>query len=336
MRAVRIHEFGGPEQCRLEEVEARVPGFGEVAVRVRATSLNYRDLMVLKGAYNPRIKFPFVPLSDGAGEVISLGAGVGRFRVGDRVAAAFMPGWISGPPSESASASALGGGGKGMLSEVVVLPEEGLVAIPEHLTFEEAATLPCAGVTAWNALVEEGGIQPGQTVLIQGTGGVSLFALQIAKAAGATVFATSGSDDKLARVLELGAADGVNYKTNPEWDKQVRDWTGGEGVDHVVEVGGAGTLARSLRVLKIGGRLSLIGVLSGVVSDLNITPILMRSIRVQGIYVGSQSMFERFNRAISAHRIHPVIDRVFELEEVADALRHMESGAHFGKIVIRL
>ena len=336
MRAIQVHQFGGPEQYRLEEVEAKVPMNGEVAVRVRAVALNYRDLLVLKGAYNPRIRFPFIPLSDGAGEVFAVGPGVQRFKVGDRVAAAFMPGWVNGPLTEAGSGSSLGGGGVGMLSEIVVLPEEGLVSIPDHLSFEEAATLPCAAVTAWHALVEEGGIKPGQTVLIQGTGGVSLFALQIAKAAGATVFATSGSDAKLAKVIEMGAANGVNYRTNPEWDRQVRDWTCGEGVDHVVEVGGAGTLTKSLRVVKTGGRVSLIGVLSGGVSELNIMPILMKSIRVQGIYVGSRSMFENLNRAIASNRIHPVIDRIFPLEEVSDALRSMESGAHFGKIVIEI
>ena len=336
MRTVRIHQFGGPEQYRVEDFEAKAPGSGEVAVRVRAASLNFRDLLVLKGAYNPKIPFPFVPLSDGAGEVLEVGPGVQRFKAGDRVAAAFMPRWLSGPPTEAASASALGGGGVGMLSEVVVLPAEGLVPIPSHLSFEEAATLPCAGVTAWNALVEEGEIRPGQTVLIQGTGGVSLFALQIAKAAGARVIATSGSETKLARVLEMGASDVVNYKTNPEWDRRVRELTGGEGVDHVIEVGGAGTLARSLRAVKIGGRVSLIGVLSGGVSDINIFPILMKSLRIQGIYVGSRLMFEHFNGAVAANRIHPVIDRVFDLQDAPDALRYIESGTHFGKIVIRL
>jgi NADPH:quinone reductase-like Zn-dependent oxidoreductase len=209
--------------------------------------LNFRDLLVLKGQYNPKIALPAVPLSDGAGEVEAVGPGVTRVKSGDRVAAAFMPGWVGGEPTESKARTALGAGGAGMLAEVVVLPAEGLVKIPDHLTFEEASSLPCAGVTAWHAVVTEGQVKAGDTVLILGTGGVSMFALQFARLNGARVIATSGSDEKLQRVLDLGASDGINYKTTPEWDKAVRSLTGGEGVDHVVEVGGAGTLSRSLR-----------------------------------------------------------------------------------------
>lgn len=336
MKAVRIQQLGGPEGLRIDELSEPLAGPGEAVVRVRAASLNYRDLMVLKGIYNPRIALPAVPLSDGAGEVTSVGAGVTRVKPGDRVASAFMPGWIGGGATEVKAKSALGAGGIGMLAESVVLPADGLVTIPEHLTFEEAATLPCAAVTAWHALVFEGRIQAGETVLVLGTGGVSMFALQFARLNGARVIVTSRSAEKLAKALELGASDGIDTTATPDWDKAARALTGGEGVDHVVEVGGAGTLTRSLRVVKTGGRVSLIGVLSGGSSEVNILPVLMRNLRVQGIFVGSVEMFEAMNRAIGLHRLRPVIDSVFPIERAAEAYRHLESGAHFGKIVIRL
>jgi NADPH:quinone reductase-like Zn-dependent oxidoreductase len=336
MKAIRVHQLGGPEGLRIEEISTPSPGPGEVAVRVHATSLNYRDLMMIRGQYNPRIPVPFVPLSDGAGEVEAVGSGVTRWREGDRVAAAFMPGWISGGPTDAAVRSALGAGGTGMLAERVVIPADGLVAIPEHLTFEEAATLPCAAVTAWHAVVTEGQIRAGDTVLVLGTGGVSVFALQFALLHGARVLATSGSEEKLQRIKDLGASDGVNYKVFPDWDKVVRELTDREGVDHVVEVGGAGSLSRSLRAVKTGGRVSMIGVLTGGVSEVNVLPILMRNLRVQGIFVGSVAMFEQMNRAITMHRLRPVVDRVFPFEHAAEAFRHMESGSHFGKIVVRV
>jgi NADPH:quinone reductase-like Zn-dependent oxidoreductase len=335
MKAVRIHQLGGPEGLTLDGVPEPTPGPGEVAVRVRATSLNYRDLMVLKGQYNPKLALPAVPLSDGAGEVSGVGPGVSRFHEGDRVAAAFMPGWVDGGVTDAKARTALGAGGLGMLAETVVLPAEGVVAIPPHLTFEEAATLPCAAVTAWHALVTEGNLKAGDTVLVQGTGGVSLFALQFARMHGARVIATSGSDEKLERALRLGASDGVNYKTTPDWDKAARSLTGGEGVDHVVEVGGAGTLSRSLRAVKPGGRVSLIGVLTGGASEVNIMPVLMKNLGIQGIFVGSVAMFEAMNRAISLAAMRPVVDRVVPVDQAAEAYRHMAAGAHFGKIVIR-
>jgi NADPH:quinone reductase-like Zn-dependent oxidoreductase len=336
MRAIRLHEVGEASKLRVDELPEPTPGPGEAAVRVRATSLNYRDLMVRSGAYNPQLKTPFVPLSDGAGEVSVVGPGVTRVKPGDRVAAAFMPGWIAGRPTEDGGKTALGAGGIGMLAETVVLPAEGLVAIPDHLTFEEAATLPCAAVTAWHALVEEGNLRAGETVLIQGTGGVSIFALQIATLFGARVIVTSSSDEKLEKAIALGATDGINYKTTPEWDKAVRSLTGGEGVDHVVEVGGAGTLGRSLRAARLGGRVSVIGVLSGVTGEVDTRPILMKNLTVQGIYVGSRAMFEAMNRAITLHRLRPIVDRAFKLDEAEDAYERMRSGSHFGKIVIRL
>ncbi len=336
MKAIRIHQLGGPDSLRLDDLPEPIPAPGEALVRVHAASLNFRDLLVLKGQYNPRIALPAVPLSDGAGEVEAVGTGVTRVKPGDRVAAAFMPGWVGGAPSDARARTALGAGGTGMLAEMVALPAEGLVKIPDHLTFEEASTLPCAGVTAWHAVVTEGQVKAGDTVLVQGTGGVSMFALQFARLNGARVIATSSSDEKLSRVLALGASDGINYKTNPDWEKAVRELTGGEGVDQVVEVGGAGTLTRSLRAARTGGRVSLIGVLTGGSSEVDIRPALMKNLRIQGIYVGSVEMFEAMNRAIAQHRIRPVVDSIFQIERAAEAYRHLESGAHFGKIVIRL
>lgn len=336
MKAIRVHQFGGPEGLRLDDVPEPSPGPGEVAVRVRACSLNYRDLMVVRGHYNPKAPLPMVPLSDGAGEVVAVGPGASRFAVGDRVAAAFMPGWVSGGPTDEGARSALGGGGNGMLAETVVIAETGLVSVPEHLTFEEAATLPCAAVTAWHALVTEGQVKAGETVLVQGTGGVSVFAARFALTHGARVIATSSSDEKLERMRSTGASDGVNYKSTPEWDKAVRDLTDGRGVDHVVEVGGADTLGKSLKAVKTGGRVAMIGVLTGGSAEVNVLPVLMKNVRVQGIYVGSVAMFEAMNRAISLHKLHPVIDRVFPMDQTADALRHIESGSHFGKIVVRV
>jgi NADPH:quinone reductase-like Zn-dependent oxidoreductase len=274
------------------------------------------------------------PLSDGVGEVAAVGEGVTRVKKGDRVAGAFMPGWVGGELTEAKAKTALGGGGTGMLAESVVLPEEGVVAVPAHLSDEEAATVPCAAVTAWNAVVSSGGVKAGDAVLVQGTGGVSLFALQFARLLGARVIATSGSDAKLARVMQMGASDGINYKTTPEWGNRVRELTG-VGVDHVVEVGGAGTLGESLRAVRTAGTISLIGVLSGV-GQANPLPILMKNVRVQGIYVGSRDMFEAMNRAIGLHKLRPVVDRVFPFAEARAALKYMESAAHFGKIVLRV
>jgi NADPH:quinone reductase-like Zn-dependent oxidoreductase len=291
--------------------------------------------MVLKGWYNPKLKMPAVPLSDGVGEVVEVGQGVSRFKVGDRVAGCFMPKWIAGEIHEAAARSALGGGGPaGMLSEYVAISEEGVVAVPEHLSDEQGAALPCAAVTAWHALVPEGHVKSGDSVLVLGTGGVSIFALQFARLHGARVIVTSSSDEKLAKARELGAAEGINYKSTPAWDKRVLELTGGVGVNFVVEVGGAGTLGQSLKAVKAGGQVSLIGVLSGG-GDVNPLPILMKNIRVQGIFVGTREMFEDMNRAISLHRLTPIVDRVFPFAEAAEAYRYMESAAHFGKIAIK-
>jgi NADPH:quinone reductase-like Zn-dependent oxidoreductase len=309
------------------------PGPGQVLVRMKAWSLNYRDLMLIKGQYNPKLKLPFVPLSDGAGEVAAVGPGVRRVKVGDRVASCFMQDWVGGEPSDAKGKSALGGALPGVLAEYAVLEEDGVVSVPSHLSDEEAATLPCAALTAWHALVESGRVKAGDSVLVQGTGGVSLFALQFAKMHGARVIATSSHEEKLARVRQMGASDGINYKQVPEWGDKVRELTGG-GVDHVVEVGGAGTLNQSLRAVRTAGHVALIGVLAGP-GNVNPLPVLMKSIRIHGIFVGSRDMFEAMNRAIALQQMHPVIDRVFPFTEIRQALRHMESGSHFGKICLR-
>jgi NADPH:quinone reductase-like Zn-dependent oxidoreductase len=335
MKAYRLHAFTGLDGIRQENLSSPVPGPGEVLVRVRAVSLNYRDLLISKGLYNPKLKLPLIPLSDGAGEVAVTGAGVTRFRPGDRVTANFMPAWVGGQIDDTSARSALGGDVNGMFAEEVVLPEASLVRVPGHLSFEEAATLPCAAVTAWHALMVGGGVKPGDTVLTQGTGGVSIFALQFARMAGARVLSTSSHDEKLGRLKELGASDLINYKTTPDWDVPVRALTGGVGVDQVVEVGGAGTLARSIKAVRMGGYIALIGVLAGL-GEVNPMPLLMKSVRIQGIFVGSRTMFEAMNQAISVNQLHPVIDRVFPFDDAIAALRHMESGAHFGKVVVRV
>jgi NADPH:quinone reductase-like Zn-dependent oxidoreductase len=335
MRGYRLHAFGGPDALRMEVLPDPRPGTGEALVRIRAAALNFRDLLVAKGQYGRNLPLPLIPLSDGAGEVAEVGPGVTRVKPGDRVAATFMTGWLDGPPSEEKARTALGGAVDGVLAEVRVFPQEALVPVPEHLSYEEASTLPCAAVTAWHALMEGRGLTPGDTVLVQGTGGVSLFALQFARLAGARVIATSSKDDKLQRARTLGACDGINYRSTPDWDKAVRALTDGVGVDHVIEVGGAGTLGKSLKAVRMGGRISLIGVLSGA-GDVSFVPILMRNIDVQGIFVGSRAMFEAMNRAITLHQLRPVVDRVFAFDQVPAALQYLETGAHFGKVVIRV
>ncbi len=335
MQVYEIERPGSIDALRLTERPRPVPGPGQVLMRVRACSLNYRDLAVVRGTYARGLKLPLIPLSDGAGEVVEAGPGVTRFGVGDRVAAIFMQSWIAGGPREEYARSALGGAIDGMLAEYVALDEQGLVPLPAHLTYEDAATLPCAAVTAWNALVSEGRLKAGDTILVLGSGGVSVFALQFARMAGARVIATSSSEEKLSRLLELGAFAGVNYRTTPQWDKRVRELSGGRGVDHVVEVGGAGTLARSLNAVRQGGRVSLIGVLTGA-GEVDPTPVLRKAITLQGIFVGSREMFEEMNRAIETAAMRPLVDRVFPFAQAREAYRYLESAAHFGKIVIRL
>lgn len=333
MKSFLLKSGFGIDSLSCEDVPEPKPGPGEILIKMRAWSLNYRDLLVVRGVYAPKLKFPFQILSDGIGEVVETGPGVSRIKTGQRVAGTFMQKWVEGGLDEGKAKSALGGNIPGLAADYVVLDAEGAVHVPTHLTDEEAATLPCAAVTAWNALVTSGHLAAGETILAQGTGGVSLFALQFARLLGARVIITSSSDSKLERALNLGASDGINYRTTPEWGAATRDLTAGRGVDHIVEVGGAGTLPQSLHAVRFGGRISLIGVLTG--GEVNPTPILMKGVTVRGIFVGSREMFEAMNRAIDLNGLKPVVDQVFPFAELPEALRHMESGAHFGKIVIR-
>lgn len=334
MKAYELRGGFGIESLQLIDRPQPQPGPGQAMLKLRAWSLNYRDLMIVKGLYNPKLHLPLTPLSDGVGEVVAVGDGVTRVKTGDRVAPIFMQKWIDGELTEAKARSALGGAIEGLLAEYAVMDEDGVVHVPEHLSNEEAATLPCAAVTAWHALVTKGAVAAGNTVLVQGTGGVSLFALQFARLRGARVIATSSSAAKLARALALGASDGVNYRTTPEWGPRIRELTGGVGVYHVVEVGGAGTFRESLRAVRMGGRISLIGVLSGP-GQVDPTPILMKNVCVQGVFVGSRAMFEAMNATIAAQQLRPVVDRVFAFDEIREALRYMESGSHFGKIGVR-
>ncbi len=337
MRAYEITEFG-IDGLKINDQEVPEPRFGEVLVKFSAFSVNFRDLMTVRGDYNKRMRLPVTPFSDGAGEVAAVGEGVERWVVGDRVMPIFMQGWAEGAIDAEKSKTALGGGQRwqGVLREYGTFSQDGLVSIPSHLSFEEAATLPCAAVTAWHALFDAGRLQAGETVLTLGTGGVSTFATQFAVMAGAKVIATSSSDEKLEKVRSLGAAETINYRNIPEWDSAVATLTGGVGVDHVVEVGGPGTIGRSLKAVKTGGHVAVIGVLDTGESDFSPMPILMRSLRLTGIYVGSRKMFEDMNAAISHAKLRPVVDSIFDFEDARDALRYMEKASHFGKIVIKI
>jgi NADPH:quinone reductase-like Zn-dependent oxidoreductase len=335
MRAYQLPK-GGAGVDALVEVERPEPkpAHRQVLVKVKACSLNFRDFAIARGTYRMGVRDNLIPLSDGAGEVIEIGPDVARVKVGDRVAGNFFQRWPGGEPSADTHKSALGGGIDGMLAEYVALEEDGVVKIPTHLSLDEGATLPCAAVTVWHAMMEHAKLKAGDTVLLQGTGGVSIFGLQFAKAMGIRAIVTSSSDEKLRRAKTLGAACGINYKTTPDWDKAALEFTGGAGVDHVVEVGGAATLTRSFGALRPGGKITLIGGLSGGATELNPGLIFSRRANVQGISVGSTQMFEAMNRAVEANAIKPVIDRVFPFAEAKSAYHHMASGAHFGKIVI--
>jgi NADPH:quinone reductase-like Zn-dependent oxidoreductase len=333
MKLYEITEPKGIDSLRLTERPTPTPGLGEVLVRVRATSLNYRDLALINGGLARMMKLPLIPVSDGAGDVAEVGPGVRRLKQGDRVAGVFTQGWLAGPPYAGMYTTSLGGGVDGMLAEYAVLREEGLVDVPAYMSYEEAASLPCAAVTSWNALVVEGHLKAGDIVLVMGTGGVSIFALQFAKMYGARVIATSSSDAKLKRLREMGASDVINYKSTPNWDEKVLELTGGLGVDHIVEIGGAGTLPKSINAVKAGGVVSLIGILSGA-GQIDPMALLFKQARLQGILVGSREMFEAMNRAMSVTQVRPVIDKVFAFSEAREAYRYLESGAHFGKVCI--
>ncbi|MEZ5668833.1 MAG: NAD(P)-dependent alcohol dehydrogenase [Alphaproteobacteria bacterium] len=337
MRAWELVEGNAIDAIAIKQRPAPRAGAGTVVIDVKACSLNFRDTLLVRGgtANDPRPRaIGVVPLSDGAGVVAAVGEGVTDLQPGDRVAGAFMPTWLDGPLTPEKQAAALGGSVDGMLAEQVVLPATGVVRIPAHLSFAEAATLPCAGVTAWYAQFVGGAVKPGDCVLLLGTGGVSIFALQFAKMAGARVIITSSDDAKLERARALGADHTINYRTTPEWQDAVLDLTGGIGADHAVEVGGPGTLSRTLQAVRYGGSIALMGVLTGVADNVATGLILQKNIRIQGTYVGSVAMFNAMNRAIVQTAMRPVVDRVFPFEQAVEALRHMLTGRHFGKIVV--
>ena len=338
MRAWRLADSFGIDRLELEERPDRALEPSEVRVRVRAVSLNYRDVLMVEHGIAPRgVQLPLLPCSDAAGEVVEVGSEVSRVQVGDHVATIVFQRWLDGDTLMPADySSVLAGGLDGVLADEVLLHEDGVVHVPEYLTNEEASTLPCAAVTAWQALMIRGQVQPGETVLVQGTGGVSIFALQFAQLAGARVIATSKSDEKLERARALGAWETVNYVTTPDWADRVLELTGGLGVDHVVEVGGPGTTDESIRATRPGGTVSLVGVLSGLGTRIDPHPIALKGLRVQGIRVGSRAMFEDMNRAIAAEGLRPVIDRVFPFDEAPDALRYLEGAQHVGKVVISM
>ncbi len=337
MKTYEIQGKFGIENLKLADRAEPKPGAGEVVVKVKAVSINYRDLLTVQGFYNPKQPLPLVPFSDGAGEIVDVGAGVTRVKVGDRVADCFFQGWYSGKATvEKVRNASMGGPMDGMLTEYVRLSEDGVVKIPDHLSYEEASCLPCAFLTAWSCLWRHGNVQPGDRVLALGTGGVSIATLQLAKMAGAEVIITSSSDEKLARAKELGADHTVNYKQNEKWSGPVREATGGDGADHVVEVGGVGTLEQSIRSCKMGGHISLVGVLAGPQAPLNLTLVLMQDIRIQGVFVGPRESFEAMNRAIALHQLKPVVDKVFPYAEAQQALNYVAAAKHFGKICIQV
>ncbi|MDP3172842.1 MAG: NAD(P)-dependent alcohol dehydrogenase [Phenylobacterium sp.] len=335
MKAYELQSTSGLDGLQLVDKPMPVAGPGEVLVRIKAATLNYRDLLILKGGYGSRQKSPVIPLSDGAGVVEALGPGVMGFAVGDRVIGGFFETWQGGPPSQEKFASALGGMADGVLCEYRVFRQDNLTRTPDHLTDEEAASLPCAGVTAWSAVMNFSPAKPGDVVLTQGTGGVSLFALQFAKLAGARVIATSSSDEKIERLKALGADDTINYRTTPKWGMKVRELTNDRGVDLVVEVGGAGTLNESIRATRIGGTMALIGVLAGPPQgEVRLPLIVMQQQNIQGVTVGSSEDLKAMAKAIGLHGMKPVIDQIFPFERAKDAFVRLETGQHFGKVAI--
>jgi len=334
MKAYQLTALTGPDALRLVELPEPKPAPGQVLVRVHATSLNYRDLLVSDG--RGKVALPLIPLSDGAGEIAAVGQGVIGWKTGDRVAGTFFQGWQSGPFRREMANTALGGALNGMLAEFVALSADGIVAIPPHLTYAEAATLPCAALTAWQALVTRGNVSADEIVLLLGTGGVSIFALQFAKMHGARVIITSSSDEKLARARKLGADETINYRSVPDWEQEVFRLTNRSGADQVVEVGGTGTFAKSLRSVAPGGQVHLIGGISGFTADVPLAEIIRKLAIVRGIYVGSRAMFEAMSRAITRHQTKPVVDRVFEFTDAPAAYQYQQSGKHFGKLVISI
>ncbi|RPH42693.1 MAG: NAD(P)-dependent alcohol dehydrogenase [Burkholderiales bacterium] len=336
MRVFQIEGGWGLDHLVLSSRPDPRPGPGEVLLRMKAASLNYRDLVVPDRGYGQYTgTLPLIPISDGVGEVVEVGAGVTRVAVGDRVCPTFLQRWVGGELDLERISGSLGGPIDGVMADLMVLPEGGVCRVPAHLTDEQAATLPCAALTAWSALVTEGRIRAGDRLLVQGTGGVALFALQFARMAGAHVTVISSSDAKLDRARALGADEGINYLREPEWAKASRRITGGAGFDHILELGGEKTLPQSLRCIRPGGTVSMIGVLSGGTMSASLGLIVTRQVRLQGITVGSRDGFEAMLRAIGQHRLEPVVDRVFEFAELKEAMAYLKSGAHFGKVCLR-
>jgi NADPH:quinone reductase-like Zn-dependent oxidoreductase len=333
MRVWQVATFGVDNLALVERPDP-APAAGELLLRIRAVSLNYRDRLMVAGSYNPRQKLPLVPCSDAVGEVLAVGDGVQGFAPGDRVCPLFAPRWLAGEPDRERMRTTLGGPLDGVLRERMTIAAESVVRPPAHLDDVEAATLPCAALTAWSALVVQGRLRAGETVLVLGTGGVALFALQIARLHGARVLVTSSSDGKIARAIALGADAGVNYRDVPAWGKGVRELVP-DGVDHVVEVGGAGTLAESLRAVRMGGTIHLIGVLDSGEAPLSIVPVFMQQVRVQGVFVGHKESFEAMNRALALHGTRPVIDTVVPFAEAPRAFAALGAGP-FGKVCVRL
>ena len=335
---VAIVKEPGLENLEVVERPDPEPGPGEVLVRMRAATLNYRDMLTVEGGYGSKQRtVDFIPLSDGAGEVAAVGVGVTRFKPGDRVIGNFFQEWLAGEPDQNNMKSGLGGVLDGVASELRVFPEYGVCLTPGHLTDGEAAALPCAGLTAWSAVIDQGHTTPGDIVLTQGTGGVSVLAVQFAKLAGAEVIATSSSDEKLERVRALGADHTINYVETPEWARPARDISNGRGVDLVVEVGGAGTLDQSIKSVRPGGAICLIGVLSGSNHEFRLPLVVTRKIRMEGVTCGNREQFEAMLRAIDQHKLRPALDdQVFGLDDLPAAFAHMRDGRHFGKIVVEI
>lgn len=334
MKAIVLQDRPGIGNLRTVDLPDPVPRRQEILIKVRATALNYRDVEIVNGSYHTAFALPLVPLSDGVGEVVAVGEDVTRFRLGDRVCSTFWQRWVGGSFRMAEPAYQRGGPIDGLLADYAVLDEQAAVLAPRNLADVEAATLPCAAVTAWHALVTEGAVKAGDTVLVQGTGGVALFALLFAKASGARVIVTSGSDEKLDRAIKMGALAGVNYRQNPEWAEAVLDLTDGRGVDHVIEVGGPRSFEQSLKASARCGQINVIGYLGGKDGTINPLDIFRKQVRVRGIPVGSRESFEAMVRAIEVLDLKPVIDRTFPWSEVASAIRHLESGSHFGKVAL--
>jgi NADPH:quinone reductase-like Zn-dependent oxidoreductase len=337
LRVFEIRDTWGLENLAPGERPIRDPGPREVLLRLRAASLNYRDLVVVQGNYGRLAgKPPLIPLSDGVGEVVTAGAEVTRVRPGDRVCTTVFQGWLSGELEDGMAETALGGPLDGVLGEYRTLHEDGVVRAPEHMSDAEAATLPCAGLTAWDAVINQGGLQAGETALILGTGGVSLFALQFAKLQGGGAIVTSKSDEKLARARRLGADHTINYVETPRWGGAVRELTGGRGVDLVIETGGGGTLPESLGAVRAGGRIMLMGVLAGAQLDAKIYHLVLRRIRLQGITMAPRDDFERMNTLLAEHDLHPHVDRIFGFDESPAAFEYLAAQRHFGKVAIEI